>query len=42
MPDIVVPQLLDLHMQGRFSFNRLMRFYGPDQINQAAGQRLRT
>lgn len=36
VPDIVVPQLLDLHMQGRFPFDRLVRFYDFDQSNQAA------
>ena len=36
VPDVVVPQLIDLHMQGRFPFDRLVRFYDLDQINQAA------
>jgi aryl-alcohol dehydrogenase len=36
VPDVVVPQLLDLHMQGRFPFDRLVRFYDLDQIDQAA------
>lgn len=36
VPDVVVPQLVDLHMQGRFPFDRLVRFYDLDQINQAA------
>ena len=36
VPDVVVPQLVDLHMQGRFPFDRLVRFYDFDQINQAA------
>ncbi len=36
VPDVVIPQLLDLHMQGRFPFDRLVRFYDFDQINQAA------
>jgi ribonuclease BN (tRNA processing enzyme) len=36
VPDVVVPQLLDLHMQGRFPFDRLVRFNDFDQINQAA------
>jgi aryl-alcohol dehydrogenase len=36
VPDIVIPQLLDLHMQGRFPFDRLVRIYDFDQINQAA------
>ena len=36
VPDVFVPQLLDLHMQGRFPFDRLVTFYDFDQINQAA------
>jgi aryl-alcohol dehydrogenase len=36
VPDVFVPQLLDLCMQGRFPFDRLVRFYDFDQINQAA------
>ena len=36
VPDVVVPQILDLHMQGRFPFDRLVRFYDLDEINQAA------
>ncbi|MFF3892122.1 NAD(P)-dependent alcohol dehydrogenase [Streptomyces sp. NPDC001812] len=36
VPDVFVPQLLDLHMQGRFPFDRLVRFYDFDQINEAA------
>jgi len=37
VPDVFVPQLLDLYMQGRFPFDRLVTFYDFDQINQAAG-----
>lgn len=36
VPDVLVPALLDLHLQGRFPFDRLVRFYDFDQINQAA------
>ena len=36
VPDVFVPQLLDLYMQGRFPFDRLVKFYDFDQINQAA------
>jgi aryl-alcohol dehydrogenase len=36
VPDVVIPQLLDLHMQGRFPFDRLVRYYDFDEINQAA------
>lgn len=36
VPDVFIPQLLDLHMQGRFPFDRMMSFYDFDQINEAA------
>ncbi|MBM7090889.1 NAD(P)-dependent alcohol dehydrogenase [Streptomyces sp. NPDC012461] len=36
VPDVFVPQLLDLYMQGRFPFDRLVTFYDFDQINEAA------
>ncbi|MFF0111671.1 NAD(P)-dependent alcohol dehydrogenase [Streptomyces prasinus] len=36
VPDVFVPQLLDLHMQGRFPFDRLVRFYDFDRIDEAA------
>src|SRR5690606_1076925 len=36
VPDVFIPQLLDLHMQGRFPFDRLVGFYDFDQVNQAA------
>lgn len=36
VPDVVIPQLLDLHMQGRFPFERLVDFYDLDAIDQAA------
>ena len=36
VPDVFVPQLLDLHMQGCFPFDRLLKFYDFDQINEAA------
>ncbi len=36
VPDVFVPQLIDLYMQGRFPFDRLVQFYEFDQINQAA------
>ncbi len=34
--DTFIPQLIDLYMQGRFPFDRLIEFYTLDQINQAA------
>ncbi|HGY3897638.1 TPA: NAD(P)-dependent alcohol dehydrogenase [Klebsiella aerogenes] len=36
IPDIFIPQLVELYMQGRFPIDKLMRFYAFDQINQAA------
>jgi aryl-alcohol dehydrogenase len=35
-PDIFIPQLIELHMRGRFPFDRMITFYPFDQINQAA------
>src|SRR5690606_28891313 len=36
VPAVVVPQLLDLYLQGRFPVDRLVRFYDFEQINEAA------
>ena len=36
LPDIFIPQLIELNAQGRFPFEKLMKFYSLDQINQAA------
>lgn len=36
VPDIFIPQLIDLYSQGRFPFDRLLTSYPFDQINQAA------
>ncbi|HEU4623771.1 MAG TPA: NAD(P)-dependent alcohol dehydrogenase [Steroidobacteraceae bacterium] len=35
VPDIFIPQLVALHLQGAFPFDRLVRFYALDEINQA-------
>ena len=35
VPQIFIPRLIDLYMQGRFPFDRLIRFYTLDEINQA-------
>lgn len=35
VPRIFIPQLVELHKQGRFPFDRLIRFYSLDQINEA-------
>jgi aryl-alcohol dehydrogenase len=36
VPQIFIPQLIDLWRQGRFPFDRLIRFYPFDRINEAA------
>lgn len=36
VPDIFIPQLIDLYNQGRFPFDRLITFYPFEEINQAA------
>lgn len=34
--DLFIPSLVDLYAQGRFPFDKLVKFYNLDQINQAA------
>jgi len=36
VPDIFIPQLIDLYKMGRFPFDRLIRFYPFEEINKAA------
>jgi aryl-alcohol dehydrogenase len=36
IPEIFIPQLIDLYAQGRFPFDRMITFYPFDKINQAA------
>jgi aryl-alcohol dehydrogenase len=36
VPDIFIPSLVELYTQGRFPFDKLVKFYSFDQINQAA------
>ncbi|HEX4409887.1 MAG TPA: NAD(P)-dependent alcohol dehydrogenase [Xanthobacteraceae bacterium] len=36
VPELFIPQLIELHRQGRFPFDRLLKFYSFDDINQAA------
>lgn len=36
VPDIFIPQLVELHRQGRFPIEKLVKFYPLDQINEAA------
>ena len=35
IPDIFIPRMLDLYAQGRFPFDKFVRFYPFDQINRA-------
>jgi aryl-alcohol dehydrogenase len=36
VPEIFIPQLIDLYAQGRFPFDKMLKFYPFDQINAAA------
>ena len=36
VPDLFIPSLVELYLQGRFPFDKLVKFYTLDQINQAA------
>ena len=36
LPDLFIPSLVELYSQGRFPFDKLVKFYNLDQINQAA------
>lgn len=36
IPDLFIPQLIELYLQGRFPVDRLITFYQLDQINEAA------
>jgi len=36
VPDLFIPQLIELYRQGRFPFDRLLKFYPFEKINQAA------
>jgi aryl-alcohol dehydrogenase len=40
VPDVFIPQLIEFHRQGRFPFDRLIRFYPFDQINAAVADSL--
>lgn len=35
-PDLFIPALVELFTQGRFEFDKLVKFYTLEQINQAA------
>jgi aryl-alcohol dehydrogenase len=34
-PDIFIPQLIELQKQGRFPYDRMLKFYDMENINQA-------
>lgn len=34
-PDVFIPVLIDLHLQGRFPFDKMVKFYELENINQA-------
>ena len=36
VPEVFIPQLIALHLQGRFPYDRLAKFYKLEDINQAA------
>lgn len=36
VPDVFIPKLVDMFMAGQFPFDRLVKFYPLDQINEAA------
>ena len=35
VPDIFIPRLVDFYMDGRFPFDRMVRFYPFEEIDQA-------
>ncbi len=35
LPDIFIPQLIELYLQGHFPFDRLIKHYALNEINQA-------
>jgi aryl-alcohol dehydrogenase len=35
IPSVFIPRLLELYRQGRFPFDKLVRFYDFEDINQA-------
>jgi aryl-alcohol dehydrogenase len=41
IPDIFIPGMIDLHVQGRFPFDKLVRFYPFNEINRAVDDQLK-
>jgi aryl-alcohol dehydrogenase len=40
VPDIFIPRMIDLHAQGRFPFDKFVRFYPFNEINRAVEDQL--
>ena len=36
IPQILIPQIIELYLQGRFPTERLIKYYGLEDINKAA------
>jgi aryl-alcohol dehydrogenase len=41
VPDVFIPKLIELHKLGRFPFDKMLKFYAFDQINQGVEDSLR-
>jgi aryl-alcohol dehydrogenase len=41
IPDLFIPKLIELYSQGRFPFDRLIKFYPLDEINQAVNDMIK-
>lgn len=41
VPELFIPRMIDLYAQGRFPFDRLVRFYPFEEINQAVDDQKR-
>jgi aryl-alcohol dehydrogenase len=38
IPQILIPQIVDLYLQGRFPIDRLIQYYPLEEINKAAAE----
>jgi aryl-alcohol dehydrogenase len=36
IPQILIPQIIELYLQGRFPIDRLIKYYALEEINKAA------
>jgi aryl-alcohol dehydrogenase len=41
IPDVFIPRMIDLHAQGRFPFDKFVRFYRFNEINRAVEDQLK-